>query len=44
MVFSVEPGIYLQGKFGVRLEDIVVVTDGASRNLTGLDHAIIVND
>ena len=27
MVFSVEPGIYLPGKFGVRLENIVVVND-----------------
>jgi len=25
MVFSIEPGIYLQGKFGLRLEDIVIL-------------------
>lgn len=28
MVFSVEPGIYLPGEFGVRIEDLVMVTDG----------------
>lgn len=32
-VLSVEPGIYLPGKFGVRIEDLVVVEDGSCRNL-----------
>lgn len=27
MIFSIEPGIYLSGRFGVRIEDLVVVTE-----------------
>lgn len=33
MVHSVEPGIYLPGRFGVRIEDLVVVEDGRARVL-----------
>ena len=26
MIFSIEPGVYLPGEFGVRVEDLVLVT------------------
>lgn len=34
MVFTIEPGIYLPGRFGVRIEDTVAVTSDGCRMLT----------
>ncbi|MYV54602.1 aminopeptidase P family protein [Streptomyces sp. SID3212] len=43
MCFSIEPGVYLPGRFGVRIEDIVTVTeDGARRfNNTSREMALV---
>ncbi|MBT3072688.1 MULTISPECIES: aminopeptidase P family protein [Streptomyces] len=43
MCFSVEPGIYLPGRFGVRIEDIVTVTEDGGRrlNTTARELAIV---
>lgn len=43
MAFSIEPGIYLPGTFGARIEDIAVCTeDGGERlNLTGRDLVVL---
>lgn len=38
MCFSVEPGIYLPGDFGVRIEDIVTVTETGGQRLNTSDH------
>jgi Xaa-Pro aminopeptidase len=37
MCFSVEPGIYLAGEFGVRIEDIVTVTGTGGRRLNNTE-------
>ncbi|MFJ4829795.1 M24 family metallopeptidase [Streptomyces sp. NPDC088747] len=42
MCFSIEPGIYLPGRFGVRVEDIVTCTEDAGRRLNTTPHAMAV--
>jgi Xaa-Pro aminopeptidase len=42
MCFSIEPGIYLAGRFGVRIEDIVTVTDTGGRRLNDTDRHLYV--
>jgi len=42
--FSVEPGIYVPGRFGLRLEDIVVASPGGPDELNRADHALAVVD
>lgn len=41
MVFSVEPGIYIDGEFGVRIEDIVVVTATDCKRLNNVNRSLI---
>ena len=42
--FSIEPGIYVPGRWGARLEDIVVATDAGPDPLNTADHALVVID
>ena len=41
-VCSAEPGIYLPGKFGVRIEDVVIVTEDGCRDITQSPKNLIV--
>ena len=42
MIMTVEPGIYLPGRFGVRIEDMVAVTENGCENLTSSKKELIV--
>ncbi len=39
---TIEPGVYLPGQFGVRIEDIVVLRAGGCDDLTGSTKELLV--
>lgn len=41
MILTVEPGIYLPDKFGIRIEDMVLITENSYENLTKSDKNLI---
>ena len=42
MVITVEPGIYIENKFGVRIEDMVLVTDNGYKNFASITKDLIL--
>ncbi|MGE0220063.1 M24 family metallopeptidase [Mycolicibacterium sp.] len=42
MAFSVEPGIYFPGRWGARIEDIVIVTADGAESVNGRPHDLVV--
>jgi Xaa-Pro aminopeptidase len=43
-VVTIEPGVYLPGELGVRIEDLVVVTEAGCRDLSGLPTELQIVD
>ncbi|MBS7527489.1 aminopeptidase P family protein [Fusibacter paucivorans] len=44
MCFTIEPGIYLKGRFGVRIEDIVIMENGTPTVITHYPKDILIKD
>ncbi len=42
MVMTVEPGIYIPNKFGVRIEDMILVTESGFENLTTTEKDLVI--
>ncbi|MDE5670057.1 MAG: Xaa-Pro peptidase family protein, partial [Eubacterium sp.] len=41
-VTSVEPGIYIPDKFGIRIEDVCIVTENGCRNISTVDKNLLI--
>ena len=41
-VISAEPGIYIPGKFGVRIEDVLILKEGGCENITRSPKNLII--
>jgi Xaa-Pro aminopeptidase len=44
MVVTVEPGIYLSGRAGIRIEDVVLITRGGCEVLTRTPHELTLSE
>ncbi len=42
MAFSIEPGVYLEGRYGARIEDIAVCTDDGLEVLNNTSRSLTV--
>jgi Xaa-Pro aminopeptidase len=42
MVFTLEPGVYFPGEIGIRIEDVVLLTDAGARRLTNAPRELLV--
>lgn len=42
MIVTIEPGIYIEGKFGVRIEDFVVIKNNGIENLTNTSKELMI--
>ena len=42
MILTIEPGVYFPGKFGMRIEDTLLVTKNGSQRLTKIGKNLLV--
>jgi Xaa-Pro dipeptidase len=41
MTFTIEPGIYIQGKVGVRIEDDIVISRTGAESLSDIERELV---